>query len=205
MNILVIGGSRNVGYFASLRFLGASSSYHRMEGSLLIAAVEVGHTVTFLLRNTSVFDNDADVQQYLRSNQAYLVVPLPSLLKPVYGYLIAVPHRDKVGVERVMAHVAGWKWNDKEDGELVENVLDAQGRWRNGLPTEGTLKEVLVIRPAIFTDGDCLAESGKKMCRVSEKELGGWTVSRKDVAHFVADAALNRWGEFKGKRVNIAY
>ncbi|KAG5644458.1 hypothetical protein DXG03_008358 [Asterophora parasitica] len=268
----------------------------------LIAAVEAGHTVTFLLRNTSVFDNDVDVQQYIKSSKAHLVkgdalvredvqkgweaaasnsssgtsvcceiylfhlplnsqkpggIPkfhvvkgfvisppnlvtqsllnalstlptprpriitisstgltrtshaaLPLLLKPLYGYLLASPHRDKVGAERVVSHVAGWTWNSKEYGEPVAEVLDVEGQWRtlDGLPAEGTLKEdVLVIRPALLTDGECLAETGKQKYRVSEEELGGWTVSRKDVAHFVADASLNRWDEFKGKCVSIAY
>jgi hypothetical protein len=45
----------------------------------------------------------------------------------------------------------------------------------------------------------------KKSYRVSEAELGGWTVSRKDVAHFVADVTLSRWDEFENKRVSIAY
>lgn len=280
MNILVIGGSRNIGYYASLRFL------------------EAGHTVTFALRNLSVFDSDSQVQPYLKSGRAHLVkadalvqddvqrawaaaaansesgvvdillftvggtpkfhltkgfvisppnlvtqsllnalstlparrpriitissigltrtshAALPIPLKPLYGYLLASPHRDKVGAERVISHLAGWPWNTQDDGEPVAEVLDVEGRWREmpGMPREGSLKEdVLVIRPALLTDGECLAEKvkpgaeGKQPYRVSEEELSGWTVSRKDVAHFVADAALNRWEEYKGKRVSIAY
>jgi hypothetical protein len=79
---------------------------------------------------------------------------------------------------------------------------------------EGELKRVLVVRPALLTDGECLAEKlelegvkkeSKKAYRVSEGELGGWTVSRKDVAHFVVDAIVHRWDEFEDKCVSIAY
>ncbi|GLB38000.1 hypothetical protein LshimejAT787_0410510 [Lyophyllum shimeji] len=293
MNILVIGGSRNIGYYASLRFL------------------EAGHTVTFALRNLSVFDNDAQVQPYLQSGKAHLVkcdalvrddvqrawtaaashsdsgavdillftvggtpkfhltkgfvisppnlvtqsllnalstlpspssqsspssrpriitisstgltrtshAALPCPLKPLYAYLLASPHRDKVGAERVVSHLAGWPWNTAEDGEPVPEVLDPRGAWKDGegMPAEGALKgDVLVVRPALLTDGECLAEKGHegegegnkegtRAYRVSEEELGGWTVSRRDVAHFVVDAALNRWEEYRGKRVSIAY
>ncbi|KAG6861167.1 hypothetical protein C0991_011701, partial [Blastosporella zonata] len=54
MNILVIGGSRNIGYYASMRFL------------------EAGHTVTFLLRNLNAFDKDEKIHKYLAANKAHL-------------------------------------------------------------------------------------------------------------------------------------
>lgn len=143
-------------------------------------------------------------------------LPLP--LKPLYGYLLRVPHEDKVGAERVVAHCAGWKWDAKEDGEPGADIMGTEEwRGREGLPKEGELKRVLVIRPALLTDGDCLADKLeakpgkcgkkelKKAYRVSEEELGGWTVSRKDVAHFVVDAIVHRWDEFENKCVSIAY
>ncbi|CAA7270997.1 unnamed protein product [Cyclocybe aegerita] len=139
-------------------------------------------------------------------------LPLP--LKPFYGHFLALPHKDKVGAERLVAHCAGWSWNTKDDGEPEDDIMGAKGdEWkkREGLPAEGSLKRALVIRPAFLTDGECKAEDekekkkGKPGYRVSEGELGGWTVSRKDVAHFVADAILNRWSEFENKRVNIAH
>ncbi|KAG5651873.1 hypothetical protein H0H81_007093 [Sphagnurus paluster] len=279
MNILMIGGSRNVGYYASLRFLGAHFHFHP--------------TVTFLLRNLAVFDEEKNIQECVKSKKAFLVkgdamiqedvkrawdtaakaVPsgnidllvitvggilkfnfpkgftitppnlvtctvlnalctlptpspriifitsagisrsaraaLPLPLKPIYTYVLPAPHRDKIGAERVAAHVAGWSWDDKEDGAPVAEILDAEGAWRTreGLPGPGSLKDsILIIRPAMFTDGECVAEKeprgkeGKKPYRISEGEVGGWTVSRKDVAYFLVDAALNRWDEFKGKR-----
>ncbi|RDB18788.1 hypothetical protein Hypma_014592 [Hypsizygus marmoreus] len=283
-NILTIGGSRNIGYFSSVRFLDA------------------GHTVTFLLRSPSVFDKDEKIQSYVKSGKAFLVkgdalikddmqrawteaatrspsgivdillftvggtpkfhltkgfvitpfnlvtqslfnvlttmpqqqpapklitisstgltrtshASLPLPLKPLYGYFLAVPHKDKVGAERVIAHCAGWDWNTKDDGEPGDDVMGgSEWKEREGLPAPGTLKRILVVRPALLTDGECAAEKevegkkgkgkGKPPYRVSEEELGRWTISRKDVAHFVFDAALNRWDEFEGKRVSIAY
>lgn len=132
---------------------------------------------------------------------------LPFLLKPLYGYLLAVPHKDKVGAERVISHCAGWDWNSAEDGEPGEEIMGS-GDWRQraGLPAAGTLKKAFVIRPALLTDGGCVAEgSDNKSYRVSEAEFGGRPISRKDVAHFVVDIALNRWDEFENKVVNIAY
>ncbi|RDB18811.1 hypothetical protein Hypma_014521 [Hypsizygus marmoreus] len=283
-NILAIGGSRNIGYLSSVRFLDA------------------GHTVTFLLRFPSVFDNDEKIQSYVKSGKAFLIkgdalvkddvqrawteaathstsgivdlllftvggtpkfrltkgfvitpfnlvtqsllnvlitmphqkpapklitisstgltrtsqASLPLPLKPIYGYFLAVPHKDKVGAERVVAHCAGWDWNSKDDGEPGDDIMGgSEWKKREGLPAPGTLKRILVIRPALLTDGECVAEKevggkngkakGKAAYRVSEEELGGWTISRKDVAHFVVDAALNRWDDYEGKRVSIAY
>jgi len=135
---------------------------------------------------------------------------LPLLLKPLYGILLAAPHRDKIGMERVIAHCAGWTWDPKADGEVAPEILGEGWTRREGLPAPGSLKRVLVIRPALLTDGKCVADeveaTGKgKGYRISEEELSGYTISRKDTAHLVVDA-LARWDEFENKkRVNVAY
>lgn len=130
----------------------------------------------------------------------------------MYGYLLAAPHKDKAGAERVIAHCAGWAWN--ADKEPSADIMGSDWKELEGLPAPGSLKRVLVLRPALFTDGECVADrtvkhngkgKAKEPYRVSEAELGGYTISRKDVAHFIVDAALNRWDEFEGKRVNMAY
>jgi hypothetical protein len=136
---------------------------------------------------------------------------LPILLKPLYGAALAAPHRDKLGSERLIHHVAGWTWNEDEP---IEEILASGWDKTEVLPAPGTLKRILIIRPALLTDGDCQADSGKQKVkngkpvppyRVSEQELGGYTVSRKDVAHFIADTVLNRWNEYEGKIVNVGY
>ncbi|KAF8233080.1 hypothetical protein L208DRAFT_1268513 [Tricholoma matsutake] len=278
LNILVIGGSRNIGYLSAVRFLA------------------VGSTVTFLLRSPSVFDTDQVIQGYVKSGTVRLIkgdalvqddvqhawdeaarggdvdlllftvggtpkfhpfkgfvispanlvtqsllnvlctmprsspqprvitlsstgithtshAALPLLLKFFYGLLITVPHKDKFGAERVISHCAGWTWDTKNDGEPSDDIMGPGWTNREGLPTAGSLKRALVIRAAMLTDGECVAEKAnadrtnesKKSYRVNEEEISCWTVSRKDVAHFVVDAVLNRWDEFENKRVSIAY
>lgn len=54
LNIFAIGASRNIGYLSSLQFL------------------KLGHHVTFLLRNPSVFDNDAGIKPFIDSGAAVL-------------------------------------------------------------------------------------------------------------------------------------
>ncbi|KAJ6498975.1 hypothetical protein C8R45DRAFT_99383 [Mycena sanguinolenta] len=132
---------------------------------------------------------------------------LPLLLKPLYGVVLAAPHRDKIGMERAIAHCAGWTWDPKADGPVAESEILGEG-WtqRKGLPTPGSLKRMLVVRPALLTEGKCVVDENKgKGYRVSENELGGYTISRKDTAHFVVDALTRRWDEFENKRVNVAY
>lgn len=137
---------------------------------------------------------------------------LPIALKPLYGWLLQVPHEDKAGAERVLAHCAGWSWNSAEDGEPGAEIMGENWKEREGLPSAGSLKKALVIRPALLTDGESIAEKPvkegkqhKEPYRVSESELKGYTVSRKDVAHFVVDAITNKWDQHANKRVNIVY
>lgn len=135
-------------------------------------------------------------------------------MKPLYGYLLAGPHADKLGAERLLHHVTnGWEWNSIADGEPSSEILPSNWKTTDGLPAEGSLRSVVVIRPSMFTDGESVgdkydADGQKKKApyRVStEKELGGYTISRKDVAHFVVELVLNRWNEFENKIVNISY
>ncbi|KAJ7187927.1 hypothetical protein C8R46DRAFT_1157150 [Mycena filopes] len=140
------------------------------------------------------------------TNTAYAA--LPFLLKPVYT-LLNMPRRDKAAMERVLAHCTGLPW-PAADGEPSTDLTGADWRQRPGLPAAGTVKHVLVVRPLILTDGPCVADevkakgTGKAPYRTGGDEVGGYTISRKDTAHFVLDA-LSRWDEFENKRINIAY
>ncbi|KAJ7772662.1 hypothetical protein DFH07DRAFT_913526 [Mycena maculata] len=127
---------------------------------------------------------------------------LPILLKPLYS-MLGAPHRDKVAMERVIAHCAGWTWDPKRDSEPTVDLMGEGWTERSGLPSRGSL-DVLVVRAGWLTDGPCEADKGKGY-RVSEQELGGYTISRKDAAHFVVDVLTRRWDEFSKKRVNLTY
>jgi hypothetical protein len=136
---------------------------------------------------------------------------LPILLKAVYTVLLPYPVKDKLGTERIIAHCAGWTWDPKADGVVAKEVLDEGWTQRKGLPAPGSLKRVLVIRSAMMTDGKSVgdeldaAKAKGQPYRAGEQDLGGYTISRKDIAHFLVDALTTRWNEFENKRVNIAY
>jgi len=247
--VLTVGGSRNIGYLASVRLL------------------EKGATVTFLLRSgPAAFDKDNIIQKYVKSGKARLVkgdalnkedvakaweeaakgegwirslinvlstLPanftppqiitisttgltksshssLPRPLKPLYTYALSQPHRDKEGAERVIAYCAGWSW---EDGKFKDDIFGKGDEWKEGLPMPGTLSSVVVIRPPLFTDGECKADKstvkgkgkGKEPYRVKEGNISGYTISRKDVAHFMVEGVLADWQKWAGKCVGIAY
>lgn len=57
MKVFAIGASRNVGYYTALGLLKASEN----------------NNVVFFLRNLSVFDEDADIQPFIKSGHAKLV------------------------------------------------------------------------------------------------------------------------------------
>lgn len=133
----------------------------------------------------------------------------PLLLRPLYGYLIQEPLSDKLGAERVIHHLGGWDW-DPAIPEPAKNILDPNWQAIEGMPKPGTLKNAIILRPALLTDGECLADKtsgGKVPYRVGEGEVGGWTVSRRDVAHFVFDLVTNQsqWERSKDKQISIAY
>ena len=119
---------------------------------------------------------------------------LPWQLKPLYRYLLTVPHADKCGAEAVLAHCAGWTW-DERDNPGTE-VLDRDWKASRDLPGPGTVQNVVVVRPALLTDGICRADQEKKrhtgeQYTVEEGDLRGrWTISRRDVAHFVVERVI---------------
>lgn len=111
--------------------------------------------------------------------------------------MLAIAHKDKAGLERVLAHVSGRAWNDPEpDVDIVGE------RWaeQEGTPAYGTLPDVVVVRPPLLTDGEA---AGKY--RLGEGGKGYYTVSRRDVAHFIVEDLLKEsWAKWKGECVAIA-
>jgi hypothetical protein len=127
---------------------------------------------------------------------------LPLIIKPLYGFFLAAPHEDKLGMERVVAHAAGWSWEDKGPSA---RVLSSGWEARAGQP--GQLQDVVVLRPSAFTDGKCTAEdtSGKTYRSAGGDLRGAYTISRRDVAHFIVERCLKEWDQWKGKYVGLAY
>lgn len=138
------------------------------------------------------------------TKKSHATLPLP--MKPLYGYFLALPHKDKVGAERAVSHCAGWEWDVKGEGEPGEDIMGPNWRELEGLPAPGTLKNIVVIRPAFLTDNEPHAENPcKKPYRVSEDDIGGWIIGRKDVAHFLVEGILGHWDTYRGKCMSIAY
>lgn len=294
MHVLVFGGSRNIGYFATLRLL------------------DQGHSATLLLRNPSIFDNDDRMKPYVDSGRAQIVQgdalapddvktawekatdgrtvsfvvftigatpdmgsfkitkgftinppnittkailnvlctmpdvtpkpniiavtsigvtkdsPLPLVYKPLYGYLLRGPHADKLGLERVLAHASGRKWEDREPRDDITTMDNVKWQDRTSLPASGSL-EVLIIRAPMFveakqkgvplppkateqpdspeeTQPEAKKDEGEKMkYRVGGPELRGtYTISREELGHFIAENAVKNWDQFKGKAITVS-
>jgi hypothetical protein len=283
-NVLVLGGSRNIGYHAAVRLLAS------------------GATVTLLLRSPSAFDKDETVQGFVKSGKARLVkgdglvqedvkraweesgkdkpvdtvlftvgfsgpvkfhitkgflidppnlvtqcllnvlttMPKPSetdrpqprmiiisstgltpstnrslplLLRPMYSYLLAGPHKDKLGAERLLWHCSG-KEQPSDVPEPSEEIMGPDWVHREGLPEFGSFTNTLIVRPALLTNGECKAdkvqaggsEAGeKKPYRTGDDNLSGYTVSRKDVAYFIVEDALKNWDQYQNTTVAVAY
>ncbi|KAF7321890.1 NAD(P)-bd-dom domain-containing protein [Mycena kentingensis (nom. inval.)] len=139
---------------------------------------------------------------------------LPTLMKPLYA-MLDNPHADKLAMERVLFHCAGWPW-DAASGVPDPAILGVNWQARDGLPAPGTLKRVLIVRPAWLTDGKSQAdeiEAGRRKkhekkaklgYRYGEEELGAYVISRADMAHFIANC-FDKWNELENKRINVGY
>ncbi len=83
---------------------------------------------------------------------------LPLLLRPVYSYLLDQPHKDKLGVERLAFHCMGREWPSGVP-EPAEDIMGSDWANREGLPKFGSFSNVLIVRPALLTDGECVGTS----------------------------------------------
>ncbi|CAE6348249.1 unnamed protein product [Rhizoctonia solani] len=111
-------------------------------------------------------------------DRAHSLLPWP--LKIFYSWLLRIPHEDKIGLE-----------NNIKQATSSEGWLD--------------LKNTVIVRPALLTDGECVANAQPDAYRVGEELRGTWTVSRADVGHFVVEKVLEDWDKWAGKAWVIAY
>ncbi|KAG1850879.1 hypothetical protein F4604DRAFT_1746006 [Suillus subluteus] len=129
-------------------------------------------------------------------------LPLP--IKLLHSF-ISVPHKDKRDMEEVVAHSAGREWDARDNA--ADEILGVG--WTSRVSNTGELKSIAVIRPALLTDGVCRADikgEGSEAYRVKAGDLtSSWTVSRRDVAHFIVEGVVKHWQEWEGKCAAIAY
>jgi hypothetical protein len=146
---------------------------------------------------------------------------LPLLLKPLYSYALNGPHADKLVMERELPHLwiistltltdhwcvsgaifhaANWTWSEDEPKHTVE-FLGAD--WQNQMKDPGYLKNVVVVRPSLFVDGDGKPAKGKYRTAI-EKLPSAYTIARKEVAHFAVEGAVKNWEKWGGNVVNIS-
>lgn len=71
LKVLTIGGSRNIGYYSSMRLLSRFVSC--LDIYSLTRPTDSGATVTFLLRSSTAFANDQAIQTFVTSGKARLV------------------------------------------------------------------------------------------------------------------------------------
>ncbi|KAG8895656.1 hypothetical protein FRB99_000398 [Tulasnella sp. 403] len=209
MKVFAIGASRNIGYFSALKFL------------------QQGHTVAFLLRKTNftlkkgffIHPPNLCTTALLNTLSAYpnpssgiqprfIVITssgitqsshddLPCVMKPMYSVLLKSPHEDKLGMEKLLHHSSGSSAAWTEAGPKEEILAPG---WEAKVGETGWLKHLVIIRPSFLTDGP---ETG--LYQVGEDLKKRYTISRRDVAHFVAGALVEKWDEFEGRGVVIGY
>lgn len=121
---------------------------------------------------------------------------LPWLFRPLYGWLLHLPHEDKKGLEVVIFHGLGKPY---EQGETPNETILPAG-WKESLPAEGWAKHSVIIRSAWLTDGEA---TGVYRGRVGDFKV--WTISRKDVAHLITEELLANWDKYEGNIVTVGY
>ncbi|KAM5546199.1 hypothetical protein V8D89_000325 [Ganoderma adspersum] len=134
---------------------------------------------------------------------------LPLALKPLYGSMLSGLHNDKLGAEHVLAHVRGIPWMGPD--QVKQEVLVDDWQDTPGLPAEGEIRQVVVIRPTLLTDRECRGDQDLKKGKgpyymVKNGDFGdGYHVSRKDIVHFIVCDALPNWERWEGSGITVAY
>ncbi|KAF8498354.1 hypothetical protein JB92DRAFT_3084600 [Gautieria morchelliformis] len=124
---------------------------------------------------------------------------LPLLLKPIFTYGLHGPHVDKLTMERAAFHAAKWTWPQEDPNELTEFLGP---NWQKEMKAPGYLTELVIIRPSLLVDGDDKPAKGDYKTTVEEFK-GVYSISRKEVAHFVVEGVLKNWEQWRGSVVKI--
>ncbi|TEB15068.1 hypothetical protein FA13DRAFT_1768192 [Coprinellus micaceus] len=236
LNILAIGASRNIGYYSSKKLLGAGATVTFLLRSPTVfdtdeeiqPYVKNGHAV--LVKGDALVSADVQKAWDTASKDRpvdFLLFSVGGTPKFTFGkgFIIDPPNlvtQSLLNALSTMPKVSGVEDQTKiitlssigltrtshDSLPLPSNPYTAG----SSIPRTKIRQKALVIRPALLTDGKCVAEKPQKEgkqpkepYRVSEGELGGYTISRQDVAHFVVDVILNKWAQYENKIVNIGY
>lgn len=143
--------------------------------SILLSVIHASTTPTTRPKLVTITSNGLD-------KRSHSLLPLP--LKIFYGWLLRVPHEDKIGLENNVQGAAGWT-------EGSEGWLDP--------------RNAVIVRPSLLTSGACLADKKPNAYRAGEELTGAWTVSRADVGHFVVEKVVADWETWAGKAWVVSY
>jgi len=132
---------------------------------------------------------------------------LPIILKPVFSYMLTSIQDDKLGAETIVAHYVGRDFPDPAKPEVLKSTWKEE----EGVMERGSYKKIVVVRPTMLTDSECqgdkIAAAGKAPYKLGEDDVTGWSISRKDIAHFVAEELTKdeEWEKWEGKCAAISY
>ena len=108
----------------------------------------------------------------------------------------------------MLAHCARLPWKTKD--EPSAKILPDGWQSTPGLLGAGELRHLVIIRPAMLTDGECRGDAGPKdgkppyRAKRDGEVSGVYTVSRKDVAHFIVCDLLPNWNGWEVSAVVVA-
>jgi hypothetical protein len=121
------------------------------------------------------------------------------MLRPVYSYLLRSPAKDKLGVERVLAQASGTLWTSEEPST---DILPSNGSWKDEFAESEVVSSTVVLRPALLTDGVC---KGTYRTSIGDQGESFMSISRQDVAHFIAEDVIKHWKKWENNLVSLAY
>ncbi|CAE7106082.1 unnamed protein product [Rhizoctonia solani] len=161
--------------------IGGDPSFSFVKGFIVNPADITTRSMSVLLsivQSSTVRPRLVTVSSNGLDQRSHSLLPLP--LKIFYGYLLRVPHEDKIGLER--------------------NVKQATS-------SEGWLdpKNAVIVRPSLLTSGECRADTKPSAYRTGDELTSAWTVSRADVGHFIVEKVLAEWDQWAGKAWVISY